>query len=164
MTRIALPSSLLLDTGVWLDNYLGSRPGSTATRKLVVVALKHDVTLLHTVTAVKDIHHIVAQTLTCERRATGAEITQHTVLADDQAAWACVQNMGAISTAVGIDASDLWLAEKYRAIHGDIDGNLAVAAARRSNASILVTNDAALIHHAPVVAMTPSDVLELFNL
>ena len=160
---VSPPTTLLLDTCVWLDNYLGSRPGSSAARELIVTALERDIVLLHAVTAVRDVHYIVAQTLKRERRAAGEAITEETSLADDVTAWACVSNMREIATAVGMDASDVWLAEKYRGLHRDIEDNLVIAAAQRANAGVLVTDDLDLIRHAPVVAMTPEDTLELLR-
>lgn len=157
------PSMLLLDTCVWLDNYLGSRPGSVAAHRLIVAALKRDVPLLYAVTAVKDLYYIVAQTLKRERQAAGEKITEGTALADSQTAWACVENMREIATAVGMDASDVWLAQKYRTLHRDIEDNLVIAAAQRANADILVTDDLELIRRAPVAAMTPEDALKLFE-
>lgn len=157
------PSALLLDTCVWLDNYLGSRPGSAWARKLIVGALERDVLLLYAVTAVKDLHYIIVQTLKRERRAAGEDVTTQTSLADNQTAWACVENMRDIATAVGMDASDVWVAQKYRSIHCDIEDNLVIAAAQRANADVLVTTDLDLIRHAPVVAMTPKDTLGLLT-
>lgn len=157
------PKTLLLDTCVWLDNYLGFRQGSAAARELVVTALERDIVLLHAVTAIKDVHYIVAQTLKRERRAAGGEVTEEAALADDQVAWACVSNMREIATAVGMDAGDVWLAEKYKSIHRDVEDNLVIAAAQRAKADVLVTSDLDLICHAPVAAMTPQDVLKLLN-
>lgn len=158
------PSMLLLDTCVWLDNYLGNRPGSAAARALVTSALERGITLLYAVAAVKDVHYIVAQTLKRERQARGEATTEANSLADDRVAWACIENMGEIATAIGADASDVWLAEKYRALHRDIEDNLVVAAAQRAKADILVTDDLDLIRHAPVCAMTPEDTLKLVEL
>ncbi len=160
---VGAPSTLLLDTCVWLDNYLGSRPGSVAAHGLIVEALKRDISLMYAVTTVKDFHYIVAQTLKRERRRAGEEVTEEAAGADNQAAWACVENMRGIATAVGMDASDVWLAEKYRTLHRDIEDNLVIAAAQRANADILVTDDHELIRHAPVAAMTPEDALKLLE-
>ena len=159
-----VPSMLLLGTCVWLDNYLGDRPGSAAARTLVTAALERGITLLYAVAAVKDVHYIVAQALKRERRAQGETTTEANSLADDQVAWACIENMGEIATAIGADASDVWLAEKYRTLHRDIEDNLVIAAAQRAKADILVTDDLDLIRHAPVCAMTPEDTLKLIEL
>ena len=160
---VGLPATLLLDTCVWLDNYLGCRPGSEAACRLVVTALERGFTLAYAAASVKDVHYIVAQTLKRERRAAGGEVSEAAALADDQVAWACIENMREIATAVGLDASDVWLAEKYRTVHRDIEDNLVVAAVRRLGSGMLVTDDLDLIRHAPVPAMTPQDVLGLMG-
>ena len=53
------------------------------------------------------------------------------------------------ATAVGADESDLWTACNLRSVHNDLEDNLVVAAAQRADATYLVTNDEALIKHAP---------------
>ena len=157
------PASLLLDTCVWLDNYLGTRPASKDAQALVLKALELDVQLLYAAASIKDVHYIVAQTLKRERRTAGMQTTEASSLADNQTAWACVSNMRDIATAIGMDASDVWLAEKYRCLHSDVEDNLMLAAAQRAHADILVTDDSDLIRHAPVAAMTPADALKLLE-
>ena len=163
MERGLAPETLLLDTCVWLDDFLGGRERSADARRLITRALERGMTLLYAASSVKDVHYIVCQTLKRERRLSGGEVSESTSLADSQTAWACVKNMSEIATAVGMDASDVWLAEKYRTLHGDIEDNLVIAAAQRAHADILVTDDLDLVRHAPVAAMTPGDVLALLD-
>ena len=65
--------------------------------------------------------------------------------------------------AVGSDESDLWTACGLCNLHNDLEDNLIVAAAQRSNATYLITSDELLIKHAPVAALTPSDALTLLQ-
>lgn len=60
-------------------------------------------------------------------------------------AWGCIQNMQEIATAVGMDASDIWLANKYRSVGSDLEDNILLAAAQRSHADYVVTWDAQLL-------------------
>ena len=83
--------------------------------------------------------------------------------ASKETAWACVENMERNATAVGLDASDVWLAHKFKPVHDDFEDNLVVAAARRAKADYLVTNDERLLRHSPVAALSPRDMLALLR-
>ena len=54
-------------------------------------------------------------------------------------------------------------AEKGSLTQSDLEDNLVVAAAQRADATYLVTNDEALIKHAPVAALAPADALALLK-
>ena len=57
------------------------------------------------------------------------------------------------------DQSDAWIASKQRALHSDHEDYLVVATAQRLGVRMLVTNDAKLVLHSPVAAMTAADAL-----
>ena len=159
----ALPSSLVIDTCVWVDNYLGTRPGSGEARSLLDAAIRLDIDLLYAITSAKDVYYLVAQVLKRERAREGVPLTPSLVAANKETAWACVENMERNATAVGLDASDVWLAHKFKPVHDDFEDNLVVAAARRAKADYLVTNDERLLRHSPVAALSPRDMLALLR-
>lgn len=53
------------------------------------------------------------------------------------------------------------LARKYQRTHEDFEDCLVLAAAQRVKADFLVTSDEALLHHAPVAALSVDDFLAL---
>ncbi len=124
----ALPSSLVIDTCVWVDNYLGTRPGSGEARSLLDAAIRLDIDLLYAITSAKDVYYLVAQVLKREQAREGVPLTPSLVAANKETAWACVENMERNATAVGLDASD----ER-------------------------------LLHHSPVAALSPRDMLALLR-
>lgn len=155
-----LPTCLLLDTNVWLDNYLDVRPSSEESRKLIDLALAHEITLTYPITALKDVHFIIASFLKRAARTEGGMLDAEKAAAINDAAFACVKNMREIATAVGADDSDAWLALQLYSSHRDIEDNMVLAAMERSNAAMLVTNDLQLLHHANCAAMTSANALE----
>lgn len=159
----ALPSSLVIDTCVWVDNYLGTRPGSGEARSLLDAAIRLDIDLLYAITSAKDVYYLVAQVLKREQAREGVPLTPSLVAANRETAWACVENMERNATAVGLDASDVWLAHKFKPVHDDFEDNLVVAAARRAKADYLVTNDERLLRHSPVAAISPRDMFALLR-
>lgn len=154
--------SMLLDTNVWLDWYLGARPGHDTASKLLHQANAHDVELMHAVTSTKDVFFLVMLDFkTALRKERAGRLTEQDASVAREFAWACLENMQAVSAAVGCDESDVWVARKQRKLHGDYEDNLIVAAAMRAQASLLVTNDKTLLRHSPVATLSVEDALKL---
>ena len=76
------------------------------------------------------------------------------------AGWAVIDHILERVELVGSDYTDAYISGKYRRLHDFYEDNLVIAAAERMGADALVTNDRALIKHAPVAAMTPSVAIE----
>ena len=98
-----------------------------------------------------------------ELRARGEEIDDVSGYVARQFAWSCVQNVRKFAGLVGADEQDVWFAEKCHRIHPDFEDDLMLAAAKRCEADLLVTNDKALLAHAVVPAMSSSDALTLLR-
>ena len=166
-TQASLPfSALLLDTNVWLDYYLATRAGHQTACALIERACASDVELLYTVGGSKDLYYLVAlyfkraARAAATKDATGSgELSPEQGQAAARAAWACVDHLDEIATAVGCDQSDIWMARKQRKLHPDYEDDLVIAATLHARGACLVTSDAQLIAHAPVAALSPADAL-----
>lgn len=150
---------ILLDTKVWIDYYLGARPGHELARALVGRALGHDATLLYATLSSKDVFYVIASVIKRDCRAKHGTLSDAQATAATATAWACLDNMSDIATAVGCDQSDVWLARNTRRLHADYEDDLILAAARRAGADLLVTSDEQLLRHAPVAALDVPDAL-----
>ena len=154
---------IVVDTCVWLDMYLGMRDGSTAARLFFDCALEQDVTLLYSINTVKNLQFLIAHIMkSLEKKASGA-ITKSAAQAANRTAWACVDHMADIATAVACDAADIWMARKLQSVHADFEDNLVVAATHHADARFLVTCDEKLLAHSPVAAKTPTQMTELLQ-
>lgn len=153
-------TSLLLDTNVWMGYLSALRPDHKAAFHLVDECCKKDVELLYAVTSSKDVFYAAALDFKRDYRAKheGA-LTESASLAARTFAWACVDLMRELGTAVGCDMSDVWFACKQRSIHGDYEDDLFLAAAQRSKTTLLVTSDEKLLRHCPVAALDVKDAL-----
>lgn len=158
-----IPARILVDTCVWVDNYVGFRPGHRDACAFIDLADELGVTLVYAVTSIKDVYYAVGRVLKAAIRQEGASVTDADLEAIDAIAWSCVENMEEIATAVGIDASDIWLAKKYRSIHRDFEDDVVIAAAKRAKVDFLVTNDLQLRRNAPVAAVSTTDALALLR-
>ena len=111
----------------------------------------------------KDVFYLIATTFKRDTRAQNGKLTQSDAAVATEIAWGCVNSIREQATAVGADESDIWMACKLHSVHNDLEDNLVVAAAKRANATYLITNDDSLIKHSPVATLTPSDALALLQ-
>ena len=155
------PSKLLLDTNIWLDIFRGDRQGCADAVGLATWAIKQEVTLFYAASSVKDVYYILEEQEKRALRAGGFEVNEHTAAAINEYAWGCLRAMEEMATVVPIDQSDVWLAAKFRSIHGDFEDNLILAAMERSDADYLVTGDETLLRRSPAPALTAREVLAL---
>ena len=149
----------LIDTCVWIDAYLGERKGHDAARSLIDAALDAGAELLYAITTCKDAYYLIGALL--KKRASESEGGLSAADAETikRISRGCLASMRAIATAVALDESDVWMAEKLQGIHSDFEDNLVIAAALRAKADLLVTTDERLIAHSPVAALTPQDAI-----
>ena len=138
------PSMVLLDTNVWLDDFIPSRARHDVVRKMIDRLIRSDVTLLFAMTSTKDVYYALASYFKGEVRRSGEALTDAAAYAADEAAWGFLQLM-----------------LKY--VHHDYGDNLVVAAAQRARADCLVTSDEALLRHAPLAAYSPEDMLRYLD-
>lgn len=157
------PSSILLDTNVWLDAYDGARPRSATANALIDACVSRGIDLLYAAGSAKDVFYLVGASLKRQARVEGGTLSDGQARAVSVYASACVSNMCEVATAVGLDVTDIWLARKCQRIHADFEDCLVLAAAERAKADYLVTNDEALLRHAPCAALSVEDMLALLG-
>ena len=155
---------LLIDTNVWLGNYLPSRRGHDECRTFLRVAREHDASLLYPAPILKDVFYLIGQEFKRQVQLEKGAVSEEDAGIIRRLAWGCIDNMRELATAVGVDESDIWLACKYRTLSGDLEDNVVIAAAQRAKADHLVTLDQALVRKAPVSALSPQDMTTLLEL
>lgn len=155
---------ILLDTNIWVDNYLAYRPGNRQSCALIDAALELRVSILYPVHIIKDVFYIIQNSMKAKEREEQGFVSERAALAIREISWACTENMTQNATAVAADDTDVWLAMRYRTIHKDLEDNLVLAAAERSQADMLVTNDHELLGKATIPAHTPEDALAFLRM
>lgn len=158
-----IPKAVLIDTNVWIDNYLGARCAQHSSRQLIDVCHNLGINLLFAAVSLKDVYYTLGAFLKAKRRESGNPVDEAASFAIEEAAWKCSLNMQEIATLVPVDTSDLWLARRFHDLHGDLEDDLILAAAQRSRADYLVTSDKKLLRRSPVAALAPEDMLVLLD-
>lgn len=161
---MSLQLSMLLDTNVWLDYYLPWRGGHATAKRLIERALEDNRIVAYAVSAAKDVYYLVAAEHKRVERAEAGSLSESAARAATITAWGCVNNMQAIACAVPLDHTDAWMASKQRALHGDFEDDLVIAAAMRGKVDYLVTNDEELLRHCPVAALSVTDMYKLLEI
>lgn len=155
---------VLLDTNIWIDNYLADRPSADESRRFIAEARQNGFQLTYAVHCLNDVFLIIQQHLKHDARVQGRELSNGDVEAIREVAWACVENMRALATAIGADESDAWRACRYRSLTGDLEDNFVLAAAERVPVDFIVTNDKQLLKKSTVNAYRPEDALTVMAL
>lgn len=156
------PPIILLDTNVWIDRFIATRPRNAVVSDLISWCLGHDVSLAYAAQSALDVYYqVMAEHKAWWRRE--RPLTEEVAKAIKRLAWDCVHLMQTYATAVPVDSSDIYLACKLRDYHDDFEDDLIMGACRRAHANYLVTSDQRLLAHADICAKTPADMLALLQ-
>lgn len=160
---MSAPVKLVIDTNVWLNYFLPDRRGHEQAFGLLQAACEKDALIMFPLTALKDVFYLAGAVLKRCVRSEQGELSDAQAWVVAETCWGIIETMGELGTPVGADLSDVWLARKYRSLHSDFEDDLVLAAAQRAGADVLVTEDIALIQHAPVCAMTAQDAIRYLD-
>ena len=122
----------MVDANAWVDSFCADHAESLAARAFIGQAAEAGALLFFPVHIAKDVLYVVQHELKRSVLASGGALDEASARAIGDAALAFVRNMTENATAVGADASDLWLADKYLALHRDYEDNLVLAACKRA--------------------------------
>ena len=154
----------MVDANVWVDSFCAEHTESLAACAFIGPATETGAVLFFPVHIAKDVLYVVQYELKRSVLAGGGALDEASVRAIGDAALAFVRNMTENATAVGADASELWLADKYLTLHRDYEDNLVLAACTRAQIDYLVTNNRKLLEHADLAAKTPRQMMPLLAL
>lgn len=158
------PLKIMVDANVWVDSFCADHAESLAARAFIGQATETRALLFFPVHIAKDVLYVVQHELKRRVLAEKGSVDEASAQAIGEAALAFVRNMTENATAVGADASDLWLADKYLTLHRDYEDNLVLAACKRAQVDYLVTNDHKLLEHADLAAKTPRQMMSILAL
>ena len=153
---------ILVDTGVWLDMYIPNRKGADDAIRLIDIAQEQSASLAFASHTCLDVFQKVSFEQKAWVRKHGA-LTERWATAIKRYAWDCVNDMQDIATAIPVDSNDLYLACRYRDQHDDLEDDLILAACKKAQANYLVTSDKKLLAHAPIEALTTSEMTRLLK-
>lgn len=157
------PLIIMVDTNVWLDLFVPGRPNAGESVAFFREARRQGAEIAFTPEIARATFRIVSHEAKGWVRRSAGSLSDTYARAISSSAWDAVAAMQEIGTAIGSTMADLWLAEKLRDEHAEIEDNLIVAACMRSKVDYLVTNDEKLRKHASVATATPAMILKLLE-
>ena len=150
---------LLVDTNVWCDLFIPSRPCAATSASLIQQCGGDDVLLVCSAHSLQDVFYAIAKDAKGWVRAQEGKLTEAWAHVINAHAWDCVRRIQELGTVAAMGPGDVWLAEKYQDLHPDFEDDLVIAVAQRIKADYLVTNDRRLIAKSPVPTLAPLDML-----
>ena len=155
---------IVVDTNIWIDYLFGDRAENGAAKRFLLEARRIDAPLVIAPHSLCDVFFIVQQRLKEMNRQDGKLAPEEAAASARSTAWASIDFIMELAAAGPSDQADALIAAKYRNVHGDYEDNLVIACAMRTEARLLVTNNAKLIRHSPVAAMRANDAANLLAL
>ena len=155
---------IVVDTNVWMDYLMGGRPGNESAVAFIVEARRLDASLVIAPHCLSTLFFLLQQELKAMNRRDGKMPDEAAAATARTAAWAAIDFILDMASVGPSDQMDALIASKQRSVHSDYEDNLVVACAMRTGARLLVTNDAKLVKHSSVAAMTAEDATALLAL
>lgn len=155
---------ILVDSCVWVDNYLGNHSKHDESFAFLNRAYEAGATLLYGASKLETVFYVLVAEAKRMIRTEKGSVDEADAASARAFAWGCLENIRGFATAVGMDEADLWLASKYRSVGSDFEDNVLLAAAQRAGADYLVTWDTVLLRTPTVRTATPTQMLALFDL
>ena len=153
------PRVLMLDTCIWVNSQLGANLGHEDARSLIIAARKRGARLGIAPHSLANVFYIVYRSLKRMGIEQGVELPDSTYAAAKEVAWGVVNNIMEYAEVVGADGSDARIAALHKSVHSDFEDDLVIAAARRMQADLIVTDDLDFVKHCPLPIMTAKDAL-----
>ena len=153
------PRSLMLDTCIWINSQIGTNSGHEAAWRLIVAARERGILLGIAPHSLSTVFYVVHRYL---RRfdVGGDSVAPHdAAAAAKETAWAVVDNIMDYAAVIGADGSDARMAALHKNVHDDFEDDLVLAAARRMQADLIVSDDFEFVRHSPLPIMTADDAL-----
>ena len=154
---------IMVDTCVWLDIFIPGRPLREESLSFFEAARAHDAELLFTMEIARAVFRNVGVEAKRWVRSGGDGLTESSARAIAQHSWDFIEDMREWGTPIGSSPADLWIASKLRDDHAGFEDGLIIGACMRLGVDYLVTNDEALIRHAPVATVTPHMMVKLLE-
>lgn len=157
---MSLPQKLLVDTDVWIDYFLERNPEKHEMAMRFVTAATAAGTALYTSSAtMPDLFFLLCQETKRCLRERGKVVDEGMAAAVRESAWSSMRSIMELSMVVPVGRNEALRAMTYRELHDDFEDDLILAAAARVDVDFVVTNDTALMRHAPVACLCPADML-----
>ena len=150
---------IVLDTNVIVDYLLGREPTSAECTQLLLMHAACEHAVYVSPLSLKDAYYLVNMHLKRMERQASGHLADSMARAANEVAWSCVRALADNVLILPVGRAETLQAIACKSVHSDFEDNLVIAAALSANADFVVTNDAALLRHAPIACLSTTDTL-----
>ncbi len=150
---------VLVDTNVWVDQFVPERPGQQHSLRFIELACDKDVILLYPACILKDVFYLITNECKKLVRQQSGSLTEQDARSAQTYAWGCIEAIQELALPIGTELVDIRMATVWRRVNGDFEDNLVRAAAQRCEADLLVTWDKGMLAKRVVPTATPTGAL-----
>ena len=154
---------VMLDTNVIVDYLMGREPGCSDAAELLGMHARCENAVYVAALSLKDAYFLVSMQLKRMERQASGSLSEGMAQAANEVAWACARQLVENTLVLPTGRAESLQAFVLRASHTDFEDNLIVATALSAGIDILISNDEALVKHAPIACLTSSDAVALLT-
>lgn len=154
---------IMLDTNVVVDYLMGRKPGCSDCAKLIALHRSAEIAVCVSALSLKDAFFLVSMQLKRMERQASGRLDESIAKAANEVAWSCIRQLAESTLVLPTGRAETLQALVFQPLHGDFEDDLIAATAKHSNVDYLVSNDEALVKHAPVACLTSSDMIALLE-
>ena len=147
--------TLLIDTNIWLDYFLG-RKGATDAAAAVQCALDHEDAIVVTPGILKDVFYLVGSTIKRRARKEEGNVSEDSALVANEASWACLSSMQGLAAVLNQGFGEHLEASALRPKNADYEDNLLLATAKNAKLDYIITSDKGLLANEVMPALAPA--------
>lgn len=149
-------ASLLVDTNVWLDYFLG-RKGAQSAARFLGKTLENDDVLVTTTSITKDVFYLIGASLKRRTVADGEVNSERNAKTVNEIAWQCLSTIQGMAIVLNQGFEQHLEAMALRDANSDYEDDLLVATAQSADIDFIVTNDDRLLKSSPVATITTEE-------
>ena len=154
---------IVLDTNILVDYLLGREPACSECKQLLLMHAACEHAVCVSPLSLKDAYYLVGMNLKRMERQASGHLDDSMAHAANEIAWACVRSLVESVLVLPVGRAEALQGLVYKSVHDDFEDNLVIAAAHSANADFVVTNDAALLRHAPIACLSSADMVALLR-
>lgn len=149
-------ASLLVDTSVWLDYFLG-RKGAQSAAKFLGKSLENDDVIVTSTSITKDVFYLIGASLKRRAIADGKADFESNAKAVNEIAWQCLSTIQGMAVVLNQGFEQHLEAMVLRDANSDYEDDLLVATAQSADIDFIVTSDDRLLKSSPIPAITAEE-------
>lgn len=152
--------TLLVDTNMWLDYFLGRKGAKDATA-FIQCSLDHEDAITVNLGIMKDVFYLVGATVKRRAREEKGKVDEATSRVANDLAWTCLSKIQGLAVVLNLGFAEHLEASALRLKNPDYEDDLLLATAKNLKADYIITGDKSLLTNDVAPALTPAEYVAM---